>query len=432
MGPTTFRRAWPLALAALLSACGRESTAPVAPPATPPPPPAPVVATQLPLLRISTTNRVPITSRETYVGGSYRLTDTTGTLLAEGALEIRGRGNSTWGMPKKPYRVRLATSTALAGMPASRHWVLLANYSDKTLLRNDLAFALSRAMGFAWTPRTVSVEVELNGSYDGIYQLVEHVRIAPDRVNIPELRAADTTAATVSGGYLIEVDERWGEAFCRQSTMTPMVFCFSNPETLGESAWRRQREYITTYLARTDSAIFGPRFADPALGYAAWLDVPSAIDYWILQELARNVDGNLRLSTYLFKPRDGKLTFGPMWDFDIAFGNVDYGGADAVEGWQIRPAPWFARLFQDPAFAARVRARWAELVQRGVFDGLFTWTRQRREFLSRVQARNFERWPILGQYVWPNRVVTGSYPAEVAAMEQWLWSRYQWMDRQLR
>ncbi len=424
-----------LGVLAILAACGTDPAQPPtapAPPVVPAPPVAtPVVASRLPVLRISTANAAPITSRDTYLPGSFRLSDTTGATLHEGTLEIRGRGNSTWEMPKKPYRLRLTTAAPLMRMPANRHWVLLANFSDKTLMRNDLAFEMSRAMGFEWTPRTETVDVELNGSYVGTYQLVEHIRVGSDRVNIPEMRVTDTDSSAITGGYLIEVDERFGEAFCHRSARTPMVFCFGNPETLGEATWSRQRDYITQYLARTDSAIFGPNFANPQTGYAAFIDVKSMIDYFILQELAKNVDGNLRLSTYLYKKRNGKLFFGPVWDFDISFGNANYFGGDLTEGWQIRTAPWFTRLWQDPAFVAAVRARWTVLKAEGFAQRYATFIQTRRSYLGVVQERNFARWPILNQWVWPNRIVTGSYRAEVSELDSWLFNRYRWLDAQL-
>lgn len=391
------------------------------------------VASKLPVLRVSTTGNQPITSREVYVAGSYSLTDTTGERLSEGALDIRGRGHSTWDlMPKKPYRVRLGTSTALFAMPASRHWVLLANYSDKTLLRNDVAFEFSRMLGMEWTPRARFVDLELNGAYQGIYQLVEHVRIAPDRVNIPELKVGDTTAATITGGYLIEVDERRGEDYCFSSLFTRMIFCLSNPETLNDPAWAKQKAYITSYIHKIDSVLFSPQFADPQVGYAAYIDVESAISYYILNEYFKNVDGNLRLSTFLYKKRGGKLTFGPVWDFDLAMGNVNYDNADKTEGWHIRTATWFSLMFQDPAFANRVKARWNQLVADNSLNKLGTYIDERTAYLHTVQTRNFERWPILGIWVWPNRVVTGSYDGEVTAMRNWLFDRRRWLSDQMR
>jgi len=388
-------------------------------------------AAKLPLLSIATANGTAIISRTTYVNATITLSDSTGTRVLEAATEVRGRGNTTWDMPKKPYRIRLAVSTPLLGMPASRHWVLLANYSDKTLLRNDLTLDFSRMVGLAWTPRSRFVDVQLNGQYAGVYQLVEHIRIGTDRVNITAMRASDTTAATISGGYLLEVDERRGETFCFNSTMTRMVFCAADPETLLDAGWDKQRAYLTSYIARTDSAIFGNQFADTSRGYAAFIDVESAINYNIIQEVVKNVDGNLRFSTFLFKPRNGKLFFGPAWDFDLAIGNVNYNEADRVDGWYSRQSQWYTRLFQDPAFAARFKARYAELKRAGVLDSLQRRVFQRANYLNVVQKRNFERWPILGIWVWPNRVVTGSYDGETIAMNLWLMDRLRWIDAEV-
>lgn len=414
-----------VAAATLLVACGGD---PASPTPVVPPPATTTAVEALPSMVVSTTNLVPITSKEVYVTGTYRITDTDGKVASEGALEIRGRGNTTWTMPKKPYRLKLGTSAALLGMPASKHWVLLANYSDKTLARNDVTFEFSRLVGLEWTPRSQYVDLIVNGEYQGIYQLVEHVRIAPERVNIPELKVSDTTASAVSGGYLMEVDERRGEDFCFNSTRTTMIFCLSNPETLNDPAWAKQRAYITNYIKQVDDAIFSPQFADPQVGYAAYIDVESAIGYYLVNELFKNVDGNLRLSTYLYKKRDGKLFFGPVWDFDLALGNVTYDGADLTDGWHTRTAAWFTRLFQDPAFAGRVKARWNELRTNGTLDKVDQRIAARQKYLSKVQVRNFDKWPILNTWVWPNRVVTGSWDGEYNAMAYWLFARRKWME----
>ena len=415
---------------ALAAACGADATAP-----TPTAGTAPVqrwpVASRLPVLRVATADAAPVASRDVYVPATYTLTDTLGAVRATGAADVRGRGNSTWDMPKKPYRLRLGSGTALLGMPANRHWVLLANYSDKTLFRNAVAFAFSRLLGMAYTPRAEFVELELNGDAVGIYQLTEAIRLGPDRVNVPELKAGDTTAAAITGGYLLEVDERRGEAFCFQTGRTSMVFCAKSPETLLEPERAPQRAYIEGYLRDLDAALYGPAFADPTVGYAAWLDVPSTVDHYLLQELVKNVDGNLRLSTYLVKPRGGKLAFGPVWDFDLAMGNVNYDGADRIDGWHARRGAWFARLFEDPAFDARVRARWRQLRADGTIDRVLTEVAVQQAYLGVVQAGNFRRWPILSTWVWPNRVVTGSYGGEVQALDEWLRARIAWLDGQL-
>ena len=415
-----------------VSACGTDTVAPAVIVDPPPPPVFLQPATQkLPLLSITTSTGSDIVSKTTYIAGAITLADSAGTTLTQGAMEIRGRGNTTWEMPKKPYRLKLAVSTSLLGMPANRHWVLLANFSDKSMLRNDLSFELGRMMGMPWVPRSRFVDVQVNGRYDGVYQLTEHVRIGADRVNIPEMKVGDTSATNITGGYLIEVDERRGEEFCFNSTMTRMVFCVGTPETLLLPEWSRQRDFIQNYLARTDSAIFGAQFADPAVGYAAFLDVESVVNYYVLQEAIKNVDGGLRFGPYMYKQRNGKLFLGPIWDFDLAIGNVNYDGADRIDGWHARRSQWFTRLFEDPVFRTRVSDRWKVLKAAGTIDSLQKLVYTRGSYLSVVQVRNFERWPILGTYVWPNRVVTGSYDGEAIALNVWLMGRLQWVDQEL-
>ena len=418
--------------------------APAVPSAPAPPPqaaPHPVAAA-LPVLTLTTDSGLEVASKDVYETGRYRLTDDSGRVLLDGALDIKGRGFSTWNYPKKPYRLKLGVSAEMLGMPANRHWVLLANYLDKTLLRNEIAFELSRRLNMEYTPRSVQVVVELNGTYRGIYQLTEHVRLARDRINIPELKVTDVDPVAITGGYLIEIDERKGEVYCPESARTSLTFCMVNPETLLEPGWEPHKAYIDAYLAATETALYSPQFADPLTGYAAYIDVPSAIDSYLINELTKNVDANFYSSVFMYKKRGGKLTFGPVWDFDLSIGNAGFFGVDLPMGWYVRnprvqgsvmlATPWYTRMFEDPAFDARVRARWAELRASGVLDDVFTFIDQRAAHLSGVQARNFERWDILFTAIPLMRPVVGTYATQVADMKSWLRRRRDWMDSQLR
>jgi hypothetical protein len=412
------------------------------------------IVEQLPTLQISTDNAVPIESKETYVKGSFALT-TDGGALTEGALEVRGRGNSTWSWDKKPYRIKLTSSTELLGMPASKHWVLLANYADKTLIRNDIAFMFSRSIGMEYTTGSQHVELTVNGVYQGVYQLVEHIRVGKDRVNIPELKVADTDAEKITGGYLMEVDFRMHKDYCiantwetfcvngvnmeREATfcvdsshgMNP--FCIDTPDSLLDANWSAQRDYINGYITDTESALFGDNFADPQLGYAAYIDVDSAVNYFLLNELFKNPDGAVA-SFYLYKKRNGKLFFGPVWDFDLALGNAGYDDNDKTYGWHIRPAPWFDRLFQDPAFKAKVVARWSRLKAEGKLEYIFQYAEARANWLDKQQKKNYSLWSITDFAQWilhGTHGGTGSYEAEVQEMIRWQRARYQWMDSEL-
>jgi hypothetical protein len=322
--------------------------------------------------------------------------------------------------------------------------VLLANYLDKTLLRNEAAFELSRRVGMAWTPRSAQVVVELNGEYIGIYALTEHVRIGAERVNIPELKKGDTDPTAITGGYLMEVDYWQGEAYCPR-TGRGVVLCFGNPETLLEPDWAQQKAYIDGYIQATEDALYGSQFADPVAGYAAYIDVDAAVDFYLVHELFKNVDSNFFSSVFLYKKRGGKLTFGPVWDFDLAAGNAQwarfgfFNGADPT-GWHTRkqdtrvadtPTNWYARLFMDPAFEQKAHARWRALRAAGAIDGMFEFVDRRAAWLGLVQARNFQRWPVLDTVLTPDlSPVLGPYTVHVDAMKSWLRQRVTWLDTQ--
>lgn len=436
------------AVLALLAACGGGEED--APGPDPDPPQPPSAATALPMLSINTGGVVIPPPDSDYIAATLTLRDAAGLVVLNAVpVEIRGRGNSTWNYPKKPYRLRLEDGASLLGMSSNRHWALLANYLDKTLLRNELAFEFSRLAGVEYTPRSVQVVVELNGNYDGIYQLTEHVRIDPARIAIPELEEEDgLDPLAVTGGYLMEVDAREGEDYCRR-TAQGVPLCFNNPEDLLEPEWAAHKLYIDTYIDAAEAALYGPLFADPLLGYAAYFDVDAAIDFYLVHELAKNPDSNFFSSVFLYKKRGGLLTFGPVWDFDLAFGNAQWGGITTwfdgsdPAGWHTRlanrrdlqgqPLPnWFTRLFEDPAFELKVKQRWQALRANGSVDDLLDYLDGRETWLSQVQLANFQRWNILNMTLQPDlSPVTGPWATHVGAMRTWLQARVAWMDSQL-
>ncbi len=407
----------------------------------------------LPVLNLNTDGGAPILSKEDYVKGSFTLMDANNTLSAEGTLEVRGRGNSTWGWVKKPYRLKLTTSTALLGMPKGKNWVLLANYADKTLMRNDITFMFSRRVGMEYTPRAHYIELKLNGAYQGVYQLVEHIRVDSDRVNINEMKVTDTDADKITGGYLMEVDFRRNKDYCIANNWDPVCVdgvntgreidfcidsthgmepaCVSNPETLHDDAWSAQRDYIVKYYADMETALFGDNFADPEAGYAAYLDVDSVVNYYLVNEIFKNVDG-AAASFYLYKKRGGKLFFGPVWDFDLALGNAGYNQANIASGWYIREYPWFKRLFEDPSFESKVKTRWKALKDEGALDYITQYAQARATWLNLQQVKNYQLWSINDFAVWIYHEPLGSYDLEVQDMINWQKARVRWMDTQLQ
>ena len=398
-----------------------------------------LIDTGLPVAEIWTNANAPILNREDYVKGCMRITDgskqTYRAGLYQGALEIRGRGNSTWYMPKKSYRVKLASPGAqVLDMPADRDWVLLANYADKTLMRGDVGFELSRRLGMAWTPRMHHVELYLNGEYQGNYQLGEQVKVAPERVNIAVMKASDITEPNVSGGYLLEVEYhgRVAPGDVLTSTSSDLLFYIKAPDS--STGLTSQVNYIQGYLQNVENQLLSNNFSVGS-GYPKLIDTPSFIDWWIAKELGKDIDGAFGSSVYLNKDRGGKLGMGPLWDYDLAFGNYT-NTSDAQfqlpTGWWIRTnSEWYSHLFEDPAFRAQVYDRWKEVKKKQI-DTLPHFIDQTAKDLEASQRENFKRWPILDKYVWPNAIVTGSYKGEVRYLKEWLKKRIEWMDKNLK
>jgi hypothetical protein len=314
----------------------------------------------LPVVRISTVGYKPVTSKETYLPGTMTI-DPNGSGFApySGSMQIKGRGNSTWKLAKKPFKVKLDSKSAILGMPTEKDWVLLANYMDRSQLRTWTAMSMSQQTGLAWTPRCRHVEVIYNGSYNGAYQLCEQVEVSKDRVNITAMDEQDIASPEVTGGYLMELDTRLEENHepgWRTAHDVPVVV--KDPEPPTAEQW----DYIKGYIDTFEDRLFSTEYTDPVEGYAPYLDVDAFIDHWILQEVARNGDG-FWSSTYFTKERgDDHLRFGPLWDFDRSMGSFWTDKPQPPEGWYARGhGRWTNRLFTDPAFVDAVHQRWAEL-----------------------------------------------------------------------
>ena len=382
--------------------------------------------TGLPVFNITTAS--PVVSKDDYVNGTLNI-NTMGLYdqdVKTIEMQIKGRGNSTWGMPKKPYRLKFTNKNKLLGLASAKNWVLLANYSDKTLMRNSLAFGLAQSLNSDHAPHGIFVEVFMNGEYLGNYTLTEQVEINAARVNIPELKAADVSATAVTGGYLIELDQRNGE-IVHFNTTKGLPMNLRSPEAPNTD----QLNYIQNYLQQTEDAIFSTNFADPATGYAKYINSDSFISWFLVNEVFKNQDAANFSSMFYYKDRGGKLGMGPAWDFDLGAGNVDYSDATKPEGWWVHDGVWIGRLMQDPAFAAKVKAKWDVLKTTGLPEMLAAMDKN-AAYLDESQKRNFAKWNILNIYVWPNPVVLGSYKAEVAYVKNWFQKRITWMDANIK
>lgn len=372
-----------------------------------------------------------------------------------GAIGIETRGQSTQMFPKKSYGFETRDETgenldvSLMGMPAENDWILYAPYTDKSMLRNVVTFDMNRKMG-RYCTRTKYCELLLNNDYKGVYVLMEKIKKDENRVNIATLKPDEIAGDDVTGGYILSVDkipddfqygiDGWkSDPFPVYPNAMDITFQYYYPEA-GQLAVQ-QKEYIKNFITTAENTLTGSSFANPDVGYNKYLDAASFVDFMLLCEISKEVD-KYRYSTYFYKEKDsdgGKLFAGPAWDFNLGYGNVDYWpmGID-ITGWlytNVANHPvsimfWWKRMMEDPYFRDLAKTRWINLRQSvlsnanitSVIDSILMLTEEAKD-------RNYNRWPILGQYVWPNyNWQYNTYDDEVSYFENFLFNRLHWMD----
>ena len=409
-------------------------------------------ASDLPLITIHTTDAREVTSRTTYIDGTYSAIYSTkidglparssgGTRIQSDTLQIRGRGNASWGFPKKPYRLKLNRARKLMGMSAdAKNWTLINNYGDKTLMRNLLAFDVSCRLGMAWTPEGRLVDVFFNGEYEGTYQLCDQVQVHEDRVAVTKMEKTDNYGDFVTGGYLIELDSyasgepKW---FTSSTFRIPITIKYPDSENITPY----QEAYIKNQWNAFERTVSSSNYADPETGYASMLDVPSFVQYFLVGEYSGNTD--TYWSVNVWKERDDpRFHFGPVWDFDLAFENDNRTYPISSIG------NTFIALSSRSSAANGVRSLIPRIINTTKDLQCEEWSRARldrglstEQMLHLVdslaekadvsQRLNFIRWPILSTYVHQNFQALGSYRAEVESMKSYISYRMDWMDKKV-
>jgi hypothetical protein len=371
-----------------------------------------------------------------------------------GQIAIEKRGSSSNTFPMKSYGLEtrgpdsVNYNVSLFDWPSDNDWILYAPYTDKSLIRNVLTYDLGRQMG-QYAPRTKLCEVILNGSYIGVYVLMERIKINPGRVNVDPLNYTDTLNNQLTGGYIIKVDKTtsggviaWTSPFTAQAPSTgPIYYQMHDPDI--SELHPLQLNYIHDYVDNWETALKGVNFANPQIGFRAFSDELSFIDYMLINELAKNVDG-YRISTFLHKKRvseGGKIHAGPLWDFNLGWGNANYCQGGQTTGWEINfnsvcqgngPSMnpfWLNRMLQDTVFANNLNCRWSYLRTSILSDEhLMNYIDSLGTILEEPAQRNYDRWPILGVYVWPNNFIGNTYQEELTYMKNWILARTAWMD----
>ncbi len=391
------------------------------------------------------------------VGLRNNLTDPFNNFNGKIGIELRGSTSQDL-FPKKQYGIEIrdvngaSIDASLLGLPKKDDWVLFAPYDDKSLMRDVLAYKLGRDLG-RYASRSVYCEMVLNGEYMGVFVLLEKIKRDKNRVNIDKLDITENTGDNLTGGYILKLDKIEGSGGAGWNSPYPppnrsggqtTYFQYEYPKPADITA--EQKTYIINYITQFENTLAMDNFKDPVNGYAKYIDVDSFVDYFIANELTRNPDA-YRISTFMYKRKDsdgGKLFMGPIWDFNLGFGNVNFCAKEKPEGFiidynMICPSDgwlvpfWWSRLFEDPAFKTKVVTRWQTLRSKTYATSRITGY---IDSVSNVlnlesQQRNFQRWPVLGQYVWPNSFVGPTFQSEVDWLKDWVSRRLSWMDANL-
>jgi hypothetical protein len=368
-----------------------------------------------------------------------------------GKIGIEVRGQSSQMFPMKSYSIELwdnagaSLDKSLFGLPKESDWVLYAPYTDKTLMRNFLAYTFSREMGH-WAANCRYVEVVVNGDYKGIYVFMEKIKRGSGRVPVSKIATTDVSGDAVTGGYIFSIDKEadgWYSAVYPPYGTSGQNIRYSYIYPKLTSIVTAQQNYLKSYVDSFEAALKGDQFQDKITGWRKFADEASFIDYSIVNELSRNVDG-YRLSAYFNKDRQskgGKIFAGPAWDYDLAFRNANYCRGAETTGWAYqfnRDCPqdfwqvpfWWYQFEKDSAYQSAFRCRWKQVREASLSDTrIFKLIDSVVALTAEARTRHFQRWPILGQYIWPNpQPIPATYDGEISSLKEWLTARISWIS----
>jgi hypothetical protein len=368
-----------------------------------------------------------------------------------GKISIEVRGSTSQQYPKKSYgfetqdALGLNNNVPLLGLPIENDWILYGPYPDKTLIRDVLTYDIFQKMGH-YASNWRYCELVINGQYQGVYILLERIKRDNNRVDVARLDADDLAGDSLTGGYIVKVDKLTGEVGYSWTSNynNEVVFQFHDPEY--DELNPIQASYMENFIGNFEDAVWGPQFDDPLVGYKNYIETTSFYDFFLLQELGRTVDG-FRSSSFMHKDKtggawNGKLCAGPIWDFNLSYGNADYCDANLTTGWQYNfdeicdftsAIPfWWEKLLDSPSYRNGLKCRWEELRQGPLHtDTLHAFIDSMASYLEESRIRNFQKWPIIGVYVNWNGFVGATYQEDVTYLKNYIAQRAAWIDNNL-
>lgn len=387
--------------------------------------------TNLPHVYIETENRKSITSKDYYIYATMHYVNEQDSVAVYDSMQIRGRGNSTWGMSKKPYRIKFQKKEKLLGKgyANAKSWTLLANAGDKTMFRNAITSLLGDFLGMKNNPAHKFCDLTLNGTYQGTYQISDQVEVRPHRVNITEQDYPLTETSNITGGYLLEMDGFFDGIGFRTNKNVYSRIHYPDEDEITYA----QKTYIRNHVNTFEKALFGNNFADPEKGYRPYVDSLSLSHWYLATEISANIDGFY--STYYYKEQDDdRLFFGPLWDYDIAYNN-DW----RITGTQNRlmvedgygtdlAKVWVKQLYNDPWFVQMINRDLNDAIDNGVEDYLNTQIDSLVNLLDQSQKRNYSKWGI-NTRMYHEIVLYSSYDQYVSDVKSFIHTHLPYLKR---
>ncbi len=416
---------------------------------------SPTLTTHLPIIVINTNgqgipNDPSITADMGIVNNGFDQNHLTDSFNGyNGKITIQIRGSSSAGQPQRSYAWSTVDSAGngrnvkILGMPKESDWILFGPYTDKTLMRNNLIYEISRQMGW-YASRTEFAELILNNQYVGVYVVMEKIKWDKNRVDIPKILSSTTKGDSLTGGYIMKVDRVkqsgygvWTSPITNYAGSKNYEIQTVNPDI--PDITQIQANYIKRWMDSFENILYGGGYGSKlSTNYHKFIDVNSFIDFYICNEMTHNVDA-YRLSCFLYKQKNslgGRLYAGPIWDFNIALGNANYCNGGDTTGWSTcsySSEPfWFDRLLEDPDYKKQFKCRWTSLRKDLLkTQNIYNWIDSVADILEVPQRRHYKQWQILGTYVWPNNYIGSTYAQEINYLKTWVRGRMNWMDKNM-
>ena len=399
--------------------------------------------TNLPTVSIHTEVGYDPKDKVTDLASFLTITYDNGTRIQEYPILTRGRGNASWGFPKKPWRIkfndgkshRMLKGSPLESPAKAKKWTLINNYGDKTLMRNILAFETSRRLNMPYTVYCQPVDVIMNGEYKGCYQLCDQISVDANRVPVVEMTPEDNEDPLVTGGYLIEIDAYADQEPSWFTSSKGIPVTIKSPDS--DEITTAQSKYIKNYFNLLETDLWKSKYTDPVEGFRRRLDLESFLKHFIIGEFSGNMD--TYWSTYMYKNREeDQFIVAPCWDFDLAFDNDKRiypvnGRSDwAYTGGSAAPnmRSFVSRILSDKAAKQQIVDIWSDARDCGLFtaESFVAYVDSMAQVLDASQKLNFIRWPILNTPVHQNVKAYGSYEAEVEVVRKYCRERVAWID----